>query len=30
MAEGNPLSFTQEDVKINGWSIECRINAEDP
>ncbi|WP_458121911.1 acetyl-CoA carboxylase biotin carboxylase subunit [Paenibacillus sp. Z6-24] len=30
VAEGNPLSFTQEDVKINGWSIECRINAEDP
>lgn len=30
VAQGNPLSFTQEDVKINGWSIECRINAEDP
>ncbi|AIQ59770.1 acetyl-CoA carboxylase biotin carboxylase subunit [Paenibacillus borealis] len=30
VAEGNPLSFTQEDVVINGWSIECRINAEDP
>lgn len=30
VAEGNPLSFTQEDVKLNGWSIECRINAEDP
>ncbi|WP_046214942.1 acetyl-CoA carboxylase biotin carboxylase subunit [Paenibacillus wulumuqiensis] len=30
VAEGNPLSFTQEDVKINGWSIECRVNAEDP
>ncbi|MFD1955856.1 acetyl-CoA carboxylase biotin carboxylase subunit [Paenibacillus thailandensis] len=29
VAEGNPLSFTQEDLKINGWSIECRINAED-
>ncbi|MCU6710142.1 acetyl-CoA carboxylase biotin carboxylase subunit [Paenibacillus sp. J5C_2022] len=29
VAEGNPLSFTQDDVKINGWSIECRINAED-
>lgn len=28
--EGNPLSFTQEDITINGWSIECRINAEDP
>ncbi len=30
IAEGNPLSFRQEDVEINGWSIECRINAEDP
>ncbi|WP_168119243.1 acetyl-CoA carboxylase biotin carboxylase subunit [Paenibacillus sp. HB172176] len=29
VAEGNPLSFAQEDLKINGWSIECRINAED-
>lgn len=29
VAEGNPLSFTQNDIKINGWSIECRINAED-
>ncbi|KRE54287.1 acetyl-CoA carboxylase biotin carboxylase subunit [Paenibacillus sp. Soil522] len=29
VAEGNPLSFTQSDLKINGWSIECRINAED-
>ncbi|MDQ0088218.1 acetyl-CoA carboxylase biotin carboxylase subunit [Paenibacillus anaericanus] len=30
VAEGNPLSFTQDEVQINGWSIECRINAEDP
>jgi acetyl-CoA carboxylase biotin carboxylase subunit len=30
VAAGNPLSFTQDDIKINGWSIECRINAEDP
>ncbi|CAH1055112.1 acetyl-CoA carboxylase biotin carboxylase subunit [Paenibacillus pseudetheri] len=30
VAEGNSLSFTQEDIVINGWSIECRINAEDP
>lgn len=30
VAEGNPLTFTQEDIVINGWSIECRINAEDP
>ena len=24
------MSFSQDDVKINGWAIECRINAEDP
>ncbi|OBR63039.1 acetyl-CoA carboxylase biotin carboxylase subunit [Paenibacillus oryzae] len=30
VAEGNPLSIKQEDISINGWSIECRINAEDP
>lgn len=30
VAEGNTLSFTQEEVVINGWSIECRINAENP
>ena len=30
VAEGQPLSIKQEDLKINGWSIECRINAEDP
>ncbi|WP_135551903.1 acetyl-CoA carboxylase biotin carboxylase subunit [Paenibacillus cymbidii] len=30
VAEGEPLSFSQEDVRINGWAIECRINAEDP
>ncbi|MGG4033664.1 acetyl-CoA carboxylase biotin carboxylase subunit [Paenibacillus cisolokensis] len=30
VAEGRPLSFRQEDIAINGWSIECRINAEDP
>jgi acetyl-CoA carboxylase biotin carboxylase subunit len=30
IAEGKPLSFTQEDIKINGWSIECRVNAENP
>ncbi|MFD1138580.1 acetyl-CoA carboxylase biotin carboxylase subunit [Paenibacillus urinalis] len=28
--EGSPLSFAQEDVVIDGWSIECRVNAEDP
>lgn len=29
VAEGKPLSFGQNDLKINGWSIECRVNAED-
>lgn len=29
VAEGEPLSFSQEDVQINGWAIECRVNAED-
>jgi pyruvate carboxylase subunit A len=30
IASGLPLQINQEDVKINGWAIECRINAEDP
>ncbi len=30
VAAGEPLSFSQEDVVIDGWSIECRINAERP
>ncbi len=30
IARGRPMRFTQEDVKMNGWAIECRINAEDP
>lgn len=29
IAEGKELSFTQEDIKISGHAIECRINAED-
>lgn len=29
IAEGEPLSFKQEDVQFDGWAIECRINAED-
>ncbi|NHQ74226.1 acetyl-CoA carboxylase biotin carboxylase subunit [Roseovarius gahaiensis] len=28
VAEGHPMSFTQEDLKINGHAIEVRINAE--
>ncbi|MCL7411438.1 MAG: acetyl-CoA carboxylase biotin carboxylase subunit [Methanosarcinaceae archaeon] len=30
IACGDRLSYKQEDIKINGWAIECRINAEDP
>jgi len=30
IARGRALSYKQEDVKINGHSIDCRINAEDP
>lgn len=30
IAYGEPLSIKQEDVIMNGHSIECRINAEDP
>jgi len=30
VAAGYPLSFNQSDIKINGWAIECRINAENP
>jgi len=30
IAMGYPLSFKQDDIKLNGWAIECRINAEDP
>ena len=30
VAAGEPLSLRQEDVRLTGHSIECRINAEDP
>ncbi|OEH85658.1 acetyl-CoA carboxylase biotin carboxylase subunit [Desulfuribacillus stibiiarsenatis] len=29
-AAGHELEIRQEDVQINGWAMECRINAEDP
>jgi acetyl/propionyl-CoA carboxylase alpha subunit len=30
IAAGEPLPFTQEEIKRNGAAIECRITAEDP
>jgi acetyl-CoA carboxylase biotin carboxylase subunit len=30
IARGRKLRVAQDDVKLNGWAIECRINAEDP
>ncbi|WP_203361792.1 acetyl-CoA carboxylase biotin carboxylase subunit [Bacillus sp. REN10] len=30
VASGEELSLQQQDVEFNGWSIECRINAENP
>ena len=29
IAAGEPLGFTQDDVSLRGWAIECRITAED-
>ena len=29
VAAGEPLAFTQEDIRLSGHAIECRINAED-
>ncbi|HJM14180.1 MAG TPA: biotin carboxylase N-terminal domain-containing protein [Candidatus Nitrosopelagicus sp.] len=29
IANGEPLPFKQSDLKMNGYAIECRINAED-
>lgn len=29
VAEGEDLPFKQDDIKLDGWAIECRINAED-
>lgn len=30
IARGRQLRFSQEDIRMNGWAIECRVNAEDP
>ena len=30
LADGQSLSFKQQDIKLIGHSLECRINAEDP
>ncbi len=30
IAAGERLALTQEEITFDGWSIECRINAEDP
>ena len=30
VAAGLELEFKQEDIQIEGWAIECRINAENP
>jgi acetyl-CoA carboxylase biotin carboxylase subunit len=30
IARGRKLRSMQEDIQMNGWAVECRINAEDP
>ncbi len=30
VARGRKLRYTQADIEMKGWAIECRINAEDP
>jgi acetyl-CoA carboxylase biotin carboxylase subunit len=30
VAAGEPLTLKQDDVTLEGWAIECRVNAEDP
>ena len=30
VAAGEKLAFKQADIKLDGWSMECRINADDP
>lgn len=29
IARGRQMRYSQENIKLNGWAIECRINAED-
>ena len=30
VAAGEKLALKQEDIRLDGWSMECRINADDP
>ena len=30
LAQGEKLSLGQDEIRLNGWSLECRINAADP
>jgi len=30
VAAGEPLGFSQDEIRRDGWAVECRINAEDP
>ncbi len=30
IARGRQLRYSQSDIRLNGWAIECRVNAEDP
>jgi pyruvate carboxylase subunit A len=30
VASGDDLGYSQDEMEIRGWAIECRINAEDP
>ncbi len=30
IARGRQMRYSQQDIHLNGWAIECRINAEDP
>ena len=30
LAQGEELTLSQDEIRLNGWSMECRINAADP